>query len=256
MDFAGSFKSFLDKNLIQYLCTDGFSFSFKDKDIKIRLVPVERFEPVKRTDSETIFLFEDRWNRGGEVIQRRILSHLGIFRSVFARNCRVVKLDTPEANGFLERYHAYGAARSKYRYGLFSGDELVAVSSFSAGRPMPREGKVVDSYEWVRYASLPGVRVAGGMGKLMEAFCEDINPEEVMSYADLEWSDGSVYRTLGFSEAGFRDPVDFYVDLTAWERVSVVKLHRDRAYMDKAVSDGFVKICNLGSIKFLKRFRI
>lgn len=251
--FAESFRQFLEENRVRYLCTDGSLFSFEGADVKIRLVNVDGFEPVVRTDGGTIYLFEDRWNRGGGQIRSRILSHLGIFRSVFARNCRIERMDTPTANDFLNRYHTYGAARSKYRYGLFCREELVAVASFSSGRPMLREDKVVDSYEWVRYASLPDTRVAGGMGKILDAFCADIHPEEIMSYADLEWSDGSVYRTLGFSQAGFRAPVEFYVNTQTWERVSAVKIQRDRAYMNRSVTDGFVKISNLGSIKFLKR---
>lgn len=38
------------------------------------------------------------------------------------------------------------------------------------------------------------------MGKLLKAFIEDVHPDDVMSYADASWSDGGVYRKLGFEE--------------------------------------------------------
>lgn len=38
------------------------------------------------------------------------------------------------------------------------------------------------------------------MGKLLKAFIGDVRPDDVMSYADASWSDGDVYRKLGFSQ--------------------------------------------------------
>ena len=75
---------------------------------------------------------------------------------------------------------------------------LVAVAMFSAPRPMERGSKVVQSYEWVRYASIGNYRVVGGMGKLMSFFIGKLSPDEIMSYADKDWSDGDVYKKLGF----------------------------------------------------------
>ena len=40
------------------------------------------------------------------------------------------------------------------------------------------------------------------MGKLLKAFIEEVRPDDVMSYADASWSDGDVYRKLGFTEEG------------------------------------------------------
>ena len=41
-----------------------------------------------------------------------------------------------------------------------------------------------------------------------------------MTYADLEWSEGKVYETLGFSLEGHKDPVTFAVD-RQWKRTPV-----------------------------------
>ena len=100
-----------------------------------------------------------------------------------------------------------GDATSRYRYGAFlnnpgSGMEagtLVAVATFSNARKM-KDG--TRSYEWIRYASLEGTRVVGGMGKLLEAFAREIQPDDVMTYVDAAVSDGASYTELGFSLAG------------------------------------------------------
>lgn len=252
--FRSSFEEFLHSENIDYSLSPEGLYLFSDRPLRIRLVNVDGPYPTEPLPG-TIFLYEDRWMRVGENVRKRILAHLGRFRSIFARNCRVKKLDTPQANEFLSRYHAYGAARSKYRYGLFCKDELVAVASFSAGRPMLRECGTVESFEWVRYASLPDVRISGGMGKLLQAFVDDIHPDEVMSYADLEWSDGSVYRTLGFKEASRRSAVDFYVDTTTWERISVSKLSSDRKFRgSNPDTTTLIRLPNLGSLKYLKLY--
>lgn len=47
---------------------------------------------------------------------------------------------------------------------------------------------------------MAGIGVDGGMGKLLKAFIDDVEPDDVMSYADASWSDGDVYRKLGFSQ--------------------------------------------------------
>ncbi len=260
MEFRQEFTAFLGASEVDFSEPSPGLLLFPGRDICIRLVPVSGgFDggvtlPEVPSGLRTIHLYEDRWRREGEIVRLRILAHLGRCRTLFARNCKVKKLDTPEASTFLDLYHSYGSARSRYRYGLLSGEELVAVATFSAGRPMQRD-RTVQSYEWVRYASLPDLRVTGGMGKLLQAFIDDVSPEEVMSYADLEWSDGAVYRTLGFVEAGRRAPVEFLVDTDTWQRISIEKLDRDRAFreLEPGPDSRFCRITNLGSIKYLKR---
>lgn len=97
-------------------------------------------------------------------------------------------------------------------------DSPVAVAEFSNARRWIKGDRKIRSYEWIRYASLPGMRISGGMGKILKHFISDIAPDDIMSYADLEWSDGSVYRQLGFSEDGFKDPVLFSIDRSDWTR--------------------------------------
>ncbi len=134
---------------------------------------------------------------------------------IFARNCSVHRIDKACAAAFLDANHRLGSTGSRYRYGLFverstgKGEEklpegtLVAVATFSNARRWIKDGVKISSYEWVRYASLPGLRVIGGMGKLLCAFIDEVNPDDIMSYADAQMQDGGeAYRRLGFVEEG------------------------------------------------------
>lgn len=320
--FIDSFRAFIRTCGVPFTEQQNV-FLFPEQKLQIRLVPGEnlfgpdgadpsRFQvsgsPASSLEHpplllpDTLYLYEDRWFFAPEVTRERIAARLGRFKSIFARKCKVLnsrewqQLEKERPHGeidsethFLNSYHAYGAATSKYRYALLWEDRIVAVATFSAPRPMlrqlsaplqnispqqaarlqitdrplspgslygPNEAAVFRSYEWVRYASLPGVRVAGGMGKLLQAFLKEVEhpdnprfagmPIEVMSYSDNEWSGGEVYETLGFTLAGERDAVEYYVDRTTYERLSIRKL--GKLYR----SDGdHYRITNRGSRKYL-----
>lgn len=171
---------------------------------------------------------EDRWKTQNAMMKKRILSHLEIFFPVYARNCEVRRIDKSEAATFLNDNHSYGDAACRYRYGLFlkrhtghiaeDGEAsrycpgtLIAIATFSNARKWIKGDKTIRSYEWTRYASLPELRVNGGMGKLLKAFIKDVQPDDIMSYADLEWSEGKVYEQLGFISEGCKTPVTFQI---------------------------------------------
>ena len=202
-----------------------------------------------------IIITEDRWRRQPGMMRARLLAHLEVFIPMFARNCEVRKIDKETAAAFLNENHSYGDAACRYRYGLYlkrytgkrgeisplaslgrndsggavevySGSgyvtpgTLVAVATFSNARKWQKGEKTIRSYEWTRYASLPGVRINGGMGKMLKAFIKEVQPDDIMSYADLEWSEGAVYERLGFRLEGQKAPVAFEVD-GSWRRSPV-----------------------------------
>ncbi len=134
---------------------------------------------------------------------------------IFARNCSIRRITAPEAASFLSVNHRLGNCGGRYRYGLFitrstgKGElalppgTLAAVAVFSGARRWKKEEGIVSSFEWIRYASLEGLRVTGGMGKMLRHFIDELGPDDIMSYADLSWTDGGKsYLRLGFTEEG------------------------------------------------------
>ena len=193
---------------------------------------------IEELPPRPIIITEDRWHSQHDMMKARVLAHLEVFDQVYARNCEIRKIDKATAAEFLAANHSYGDSSNRYRYGLFlkrhtghiasEGDEiwkyptgtLVAVATFSNARKWVKGDRTVRSYEWIRYASLPGLRISGGMGKLLKSFIEDVQPDDIMSYADLEWSEGTVYEQLGFALEGQKEPVMFSVD-EQWRRSPV-----------------------------------
>lgn len=145
---------------------------------------------------------------------------------------------------FLNSNHSYGSSKCSFRYMLLYKEAIVAVATFSSHKILKRgavssvsDQFAVRSYEWVRYASLPDIRVVGGMGKLLKSFLREIIskqtilgrnakdlsalPVEVMSYSDNEWSSGRVYERLGFTLVGERKPVEYYVNMQSYKRYNM-----------------------------------
>lgn len=115
-----------------------------------------------------------------------------------------------------------GDASCRYRYGMFvrrktgasessyPEETLVAVSEFSAARRWTKGDRRISSYEWIRYASLRDLRIVGGMGKMLQAFIEDVSPDDVMTYSDPSSEDGgAAYRRLGFVSEGIIEKPEF-----------------------------------------------
>ena len=215
-----------------------------------------------------LILTEDRWNTARGLNQERLMAHMEVFLPIYARNCEVKRIDKKVAAEFLERTHSYGDASCRYRYGLFlkrhtghvadtllekgnshidnspTTGALVAVATFSNARKWLKEDKLIRSYEWTRYASLPGLRVNGGMGKILNTFIKEISPDDIMSYADLEWSEGKVYEQLGFILEGKKAPVCFQIDTTTWKR----SVYRGQEMPPE--HNGMVFFQNFGSAKY------
>lgn len=207
---------------------------------------------IRSSEGYPLIITEDRWRRQKNMTQARLLAHLEVFTTAYARNCEIRRIEKAEAQEFLKTHHSYGYAVCRYRYGLFlkrhtghtrndiPPGTLIAVATFSNARKWQKGERTIRSYEWTRYASLPNLRISGGMGKLLQAFIEEVNPDDIMSYADLEWSEGEAYGNLGFMLEAGKGPVMFCIDSGTWERTPV----------KPGITEGNLYFRNFGSNKY------
>lgn len=224
---------------------------------------------IAKSEGYPLIITEDRWKRQRKMMESRLLAHLELYGQAYARNCEARRIDKAEAKAFLNVNHSYGYAACRYCYGLFlkrhtghiaeemkslgdtqedNSDRLIAVATFSNARKWIKDGQEIRSYEWTRYASLPDMRVSGGMGKLLKAFIKEVQPDDIMTYADLEWSEGKVYRTLGFKPEPSKDAVYFAVDRETWERHPIRPGKSGQDIIGR--SEGVLFFRNFGSRKF------
>jgi hypothetical protein len=230
----------------------------------------ERLETARRDGLSAIVLWEDYWLAKKNIVQSRLAAMLGRSTKIPARLTLARRADNATTTEFLKANHLNGSTMSKFRYGLFlpkryyrvlpesfvfdqSADELlVAVATFSNARIFEQDGAPFRSHELIRFASLAGTNVVGALDKLLNAFIREKSPDDIMTYADLEWSDGRSYRRLGFEKRGNIPPREAYVDVSTMLRT---RNPRRTAVSQEQSPIEYLTVYNLGSIKYVKTIK-
>lgn len=120
-----------------------------------------------------------------------------ITNTIFARNTVVKPISAKISREFLTYNHIQGSTSAKYKYGLFSSDNLVAVMTFSGTR---FKDNTKDSVELIRFANKVNTVVTGGFSKLLKYAINDIKMKRIVSYANLDITESSsIYGSQGFT---------------------------------------------------------
>lgn len=221
---------------------------------------------------KVIHLWEDVWYSKKAVIQSRLRAAFGISQRIPARLTKVRRIDKPTLERFMDANHLQVSTNAKFKYGLFlpknyqrilkddspatpfltqqmtiQGEALVAVASFSGGKNILRERGTFRSFELIRFANHLDCTVVGGLDKLLKAFVTELQPDDIMTYADRDWSDGRSYERLGFERMGATPPHTFWVNPNTWER------HYAERLLPDDIGLHWIKVYNSGNWKFLKK---
>jgi len=150
-----------------------------------------------------------------EIVKRRLKDILNISEAevIFARNCTVGKIDAKSARNFVDKFHLQGYSGSTVKLGTFHNDELVSVMTFRKLNIAKGSKSEINTYELDRFCSNYNFRVVGVASKLLKYFINNYNPIKIISYADRRWSDGNLYKRLGFNFVHNTDPNYWYFSL-------------------------------------------
>ena len=189
-------------------------------------------------------------------ICKSMIQHaLGLSKKIYARNCTVKLLSNDEYMHFVNANHIQGYASAKVCIGLFCNDELYSVLSLSP----PRFDK---SYQWeiIRYATKCGYAVIGGFSKMLSYFFKMFKPKSIMTYADLMFGYGHVYKVNGFSFVSILKPSYFYfkepdIVISRYKAQQLSKILGDNydpsiSEEENMIRNGFYKLYDAGSIKW------
>ncbi|WP_143053888.1 hypothetical protein [Parapedobacter koreensis] len=210
-------------------------------------------------DSATrcIHIDEDRWIAQPDLLLNRIAALAGLAQRVHARSTVVARIDKHMAMVFQQNHHLQVALPGKYRYGLFREGELVSIAVFSGGRKMDDKPADYRSFELLRFCHKQGIHVVGGFSKLIDAFLQEFDPGDIMTYADKDWTDGSSYRKTGFVIVGETAPQAFWVDTSTMTRYYEPELPDEIKGIpaEERKKRGYVPVYNSGSIKLIKTYK-
>lgn len=210
------------------------------------------------SEDPSVVIWEDMWRNKNALMQSRLLSMFGKTTRVHARVCTVEAITKPQLLDFLDQHHLHPPIPSKTKLALMHEGRIMAVASFSKPCPYERDGRTWKSVELIRFCNASGTTVVGGMSKLIKHYIRTFEPEDIMSYADTEWSSGASYRRLSFKEIGATDAQEFWVEPQTLRRFYTFQ-HADllqaadlREFSPEVLlRQGWTRIYNRGSLKFV-----
>jgi len=205
-------------------------------------------EAYQLKNIHVIHLWEDIFITRQAQVLSRIKSFTGLNRSIHGRNTIVEKISKEDADLFLNQYHLQGSVGARYRYCLSHKNETVAVATFSNKRKMSRQGPDYTSAELIRFATKDGITVTGGLSKLIKHYVNLLAPNDLMSYADRDWSLGKSYMAAGFKLKAITPPSKLYLDRITLQRYFS---HRIPDQPDESPASPYIEIFNTGNLKFI-----
>ncbi|MCE2787034.1 MAG: hypothetical protein ACK44P_02585 [Bacteroidota bacterium] len=168
------------------------------------------FKSSADTNYTRIKLWSDVWQNHRSIVISRLQAYSGKGRHIHGRDTDCVRLDKQTSQTFLKMHHLQGSTSAYYKYGLVCNDALVAVATFSKSRVMANGPVYYRSYELERFCAATGLRIVGGLSKLVSHFLQQHQAKHLMTYADADWGTGHSYAKLGFTFEGYVEPQLFY----------------------------------------------
>lgn len=193
-------------------------------------------------------LWEDVWQTRQDQVLGRIKSILGLNVRLHGRKGIVRAIDQEQADNFLNANHIQASAKARHKFALEIDSKIIAVACFSNARFMKMVSSGYRSVELIRFATLMGFTVTGGFTKLLKHFIKTIAPNDVMSYADRDWSLGNAYAQSGFKLVGITPPSQIWLDKKELIRYFP---HRLPAQVNPSINDDFLTIYNTGNLKYI-----
>jgi hypothetical protein len=150
-----------------------------------------KWERCKAKDIQLLTIFSDEWLSNSPIVKSKIKYLLNKSEDkIYARQCKIIELNPIQKRDFLVKYHIQGNGSGSINYGLTYNNELVACITF-------KEADTSESWYLNRFAT--SKTVIGGFSKLLKHAKSNISWTEIITFADLRWSNGALYLQHGFS---------------------------------------------------------
>lgn len=152
-----------------------------------------------------IHIWEHIYNKNPDIYHSIIKNFVGFNERFYARTLLIKEVSKVEERNFLENSHIQGYSPSKVSLGLYRGEEILQILTFSK----PRYNK---KYEWeiLRFATKINTSVIGGVSKLFKHFRNTYNPINIITYSDKSIFKGNIYHNIGFNYVGDSQPNYYY----------------------------------------------
>jgi len=237
---------------------NGVYWHHDDIDHITRSYHYNKYKECKDLGIQLITIFSPYWKSKKSIVKKFLINKLKLTDTkVYARKCIIHPVTSKECKDFLDETHILGYTPASIRLGLYYNGELVSLMTFSKSRVAI--GKEEEGYELVRYAT--SKCVTGGASRLLKHFMKTYSLGRVVSYSDNEWSDGNLYKILGFKLEKEVPPSYWYIKPReermyhrfTFSKQKLVKKGFDKNLTEKQITKqiGLLKVWDCGKLKWV-----
>lgn len=180
-------------------------------------------------------IIDIEWKNKKDICKSRIASLIGKSKRLYARQTQVRELTHNEASEFFNQNHIQGAAAASLVLGLIYNDEIVAAMSFGKSRFNDFGA------ELIRFCNKTGINVVGAASRLFKHGVRKLSVKTIVSFCDLRWGTGNLYKVLGFTHLRDNSPSYVYTNryktLESRMRYQKHKLEKVLPVFDKNLSE-------------------
>lgn len=193
-----------------FLKNDNIFICLNDLKIKRDKNYLSNITEEKRKSGLKIFhIFSDELRDKKDVVESMINYRIGkVQNKIFARKCEIKIVEQRKSQNFFDQNHISGHCKARISFGLYYNNELICCLSLK----QPIQKKYGNMIEIARFATKLNTLVTGGFQRLLKIaieYAKENHYEGIMTYADLRFGEGNVYRDSGFEYLG-KTPVDYW----------------------------------------------
>ena len=160
---------------------------------------------------QLIHIWEDDWLYKQDIVKSMILNKLNKTpNKIYARKCVIKEInDNKIVDDFLKQNHLLSKSKYSIKIGLFYLDELVSLMTFKKNK---------EEYDLNRFCNKIYNNINGSASKLLKYFINKYG-DNITTMADRCYSNGNLYKTLGFEKL-------YDVDISYYYVVSGIRVHK------------------------------
>jgi predicted GNAT family N-acyltransferase len=218
----------------------------------------DKYKICESNGIKLITIFEDEWINKEKQCKDYLKSIFGKFENrVFARKCIVKEIDKKISNKFYNDHHLFGKpTNTKISFGIFLKENLIGCASL--GYHHRDHSKTVIN----RVCFKPDIQIVGGASKLIKNcvdWCKKNGCYKIITWSDNRWSNGNMYKKIGFKLEKEIGPDYSYVDSKSkYKRVSKQSRKKnntncplDKTERQHAIEEGFYRIWDCGKKRWI-----
>lgn len=163
-----------------------------------------KYELCKERGIQLLTLYEDEFREKEKIVISAISHKLGknMSQRIYARNCTVSEISPYDKSKFLSQNHIQGNGNSSLNVALKDmNNNIVACGSFLKS----------DENSMILNRFSTSCIVPGALSKIMSYVKKTTQLKEIITFADLRWSDGSLYEKVGFVKDKALKPDYYYI---------------------------------------------